>query len=260
MDHLSRQDQVMIELKQALSGYLSEYEEIDKPPLRNVLHKTELSGCLAKWAVKVNEFSIEYKLKSAIKSQILADFVANFSAGLMSLADKEAMLVSVTVSAVWTLFMDGSSNVKSSGLGVVLITPSGEPLRQSIRTVPLTNTEANYEALVVRLELDRGLGFKVIEIKCDSQLVVNQLYRIIDTREERIQQYLNMVQVLLSRFREWSIIHILREEYVEVDALANLGSSTKIKVSDVGALVQLLHSVLDVAGYYEANSTNLIWD
>ncbi|XP_075087524.1 uncharacterized protein LOC142169551 [Nicotiana tabacum] len=51
------------------------------------------------------------------------------------------------------------------------------------------------------------------------------------------------VQALLARFREWSIMHILREENAEVDALANLGLSTKMKVSDSGMVVQLMHSV-----------------
>ncbi|XP_075083527.1 uncharacterized protein LOC142167263 [Nicotiana tabacum] len=75
-----------------------------------------------------------------------------------------------------------------------------------------------------------------------------------------MQQYLNKVQTLLARFIEWSIIHIPREENVEADALANLGSSTEMKGSDSGTVVQLLHSVLDVDSYCEVNSTNLIWD
>ncbi|XP_075095125.1 uncharacterized protein LOC142173434 [Nicotiana tabacum] len=75
-----------------------------------------------------------------------------------------------------------------------------------------------------------------------------------------MQQYLNKVQALLARFREWSIIHIPREENVEADALANLGSSTKMKGSDSGTVVQLLHSVLGVDVYCEVNATNLVWD
>ncbi|XP_075095110.1 uncharacterized protein LOC142173422 [Nicotiana tabacum] len=75
-----------------------------------------------------------------------------------------------------------------------------------------------------------------------------------------MKQYLNKVQVLLSWFKEWSIVHIPREENVEADALANLESSTEMKGSDFGAVVQLLHSVLDADGYCEVNLTSLIWD
>ncbi|XP_070020290.1 uncharacterized protein [Nicotiana sylvestris] len=47
---------------------------------------------------------------------------------------------------------------------------------------------------------------------------------------------------------------------MEADALANLGSSKEIKESDSGTVVQLMHSLLDVDGYYEVNTTNLVWD
>ncbi|XP_075101677.1 uncharacterized protein LOC142177112 [Nicotiana tabacum] len=161
----------------------------------------EDEGRLAKWAVKINEFDIEYKPRTAIKSQVLADFVPNFNPGLLCLATKDA--------------------VKGFGIGVVLIMPSGETLRRAIRTVPLTNNEAEYEALIGGLELARGLD---------------------------------------SKFREWSITHILREENAEEDALANLGSSTKVKGTDFGMVVQLMHLVLDVDGYYKVTATNLVWD
>ncbi|XP_070057404.1 uncharacterized protein [Nicotiana tomentosiformis] len=144
----------------------------------------------------------------------------------MTLATKEAVLVLGMTSGVWTFFTDGASNIKGSGLGAVLITPLGETLSQAIRTILFTNNEAEYKALVPGLELSRGLGSEVIKIKCDSQLLVNQVYGSFDTKEERMQQYLNKVQALLARFREWSIVHIPREENIKADALANLGSST----------------------------------
>ncbi|XP_070045193.1 uncharacterized protein [Nicotiana tomentosiformis] len=75
-----------------------------------------------------------------------------------------------------------------------------------------------------------------------------------------MQQYVNKVQALLARFREWSITHIPRVENVKADALGNLGSSNEMIGSDSGTVVQLLHSVLDADGYCEVNTTNLVWD
>ncbi|XP_070032082.1 uncharacterized protein [Nicotiana tomentosiformis] len=222
--------------------------------------KPKLSGRLAKWAVEMSEFDIEYTPRTTIKSQVLADFVVDFSPGLLPLATKEAVMVSELTSGVWTLFTDGASNVKGSGLGVMLITPSGEILRLAIRTVPLTNNGAEYEALIAGLELARGLDSEIIDIKCDSQLVVNQVYGIFESKEERMQQYVMKVQALLTWFREWLITHIPREENVEADTLANLGSSTKMKGSNSSTVVQLMHSVLDADSYYKVNATNLVWD
>ncbi|XP_070039957.1 uncharacterized protein [Nicotiana tomentosiformis] len=208
----------------------------------------------------MSEFDIEYKLRTTIKSQVLANFIADFSQGLLLLAAKEAIMVSKLAPRVWTLFTDGTSNVKGSGLGIVLVTPSGETLRQSIRTVTLTNNEAEYEALIAGLELTWGLDSEAINIKCDSQLVVNQVYEIFDIKDERMQQYVVKVQALLSRFWEWSITHIPREENAEADALANLGSSTKLQGPESGAVVQPMNSTLDTNGYYVVNLTNLVWD
>ncbi|XP_070040918.1 uncharacterized protein [Nicotiana tomentosiformis] len=229
-------------------------------PLQNILHKPELLGTLAKWAVEMCEFDIEYKSRTAIKSHVLADFKADFSMGLLPMATKEAVVVSESTSGVRTLFMDRASNVKGSGLEIVLITPSGETLRQSIRMVPFTNNEAEYEALIAGLELVRGLNSEVIKIKCDSQLVVNQVYGIFDTKEERILQYVVKVQALLARFQEWSIAHIPMEDNAEEDALANVGSSTEMKGLESGLVVQLMNSALGMVGYYEVNSTSLVWD
>nr|XP_009781101.1 PREDICTED: uncharacterized protein LOC104230061 [Nicotiana sylvestris] len=82
-----------------------------------------------KKAVEISEFDIEYKPKTEIKSQVVADFMADLNPGLMPLATKEAVLVSKMTSGVWTLFTDGASNVKESGLGVVLVIHPGETLR-----------------------------------------------------------------------------------------------------------------------------------
>ncbi|XP_070054983.1 uncharacterized protein [Nicotiana tomentosiformis] len=207
----------------------------------------------------MSEFYIEYKLRTAIKSQVLANFVADFSSGQLPLASKEAIMVSESASGVWTLFTDRASNIKGSELGIVLITPSKETLRKAIKTIPLTKNEADYEALIAGLELARGLDSEVIEIKCDSQLVVNQVYGIFDTKEERMQQYVVKVQALLARFREWSITHIPMEDNAETDTLANLGSSTEIQGSESRTIVQLISSALDTDGYYEVNSTSLVW-
>lgn len=54
------------------------------------------------------------------------------------------------------------------------------------------------------------------------------------------------------------MIHIIREKNKEADECANLGSSTKMKGADSDDVVQFLHLVLDVDGYFEVNSTNMV--
>ena len=48
-------------------------------PMKQVLHKLETSRRLMKWAIELSEFDIRYKPKTAIKGQILANFVMEFT-------------------------------------------------------------------------------------------------------------------------------------------------------------------------------------
>ena len=48
-------------------------------PMKQVLHKPETSGRLMKWAIELSEFDIRNKPKTAIKGQVLADFVMEFT-------------------------------------------------------------------------------------------------------------------------------------------------------------------------------------
>ena len=48
-------------------------------PMKQVLHKTETSGRLMKWAIDLSKFDIRYKPKTAIKGQVLANFVMEFT-------------------------------------------------------------------------------------------------------------------------------------------------------------------------------------
>lgn len=48
-------------------------------PLKNVLSKPDISRRIAKWAIKLEEYRLYYEPRTAIKSQVVADFIANFS-------------------------------------------------------------------------------------------------------------------------------------------------------------------------------------
>ncbi|XP_070009620.1 uncharacterized protein [Nicotiana sylvestris] len=194
-----------------------------------------------------------------MKSQILADFVADFTPSLEPKVEKEPFLKKGTSSGIWTLFTDGASNVRGSGLGIVLRPSTGGVIRQSIKTTRLTNNEAEYEAVIADLELAKGIGAVVIEAKCDSLLVVNQVNGSFVVREDRMQRYLDEIQITLHCFKEWTLVHIPQEENSEADALANLGSSVEEDDILPGSVVQLSKSVIK-EGHAEINSTSLTWD
>jgi len=61
------------------------------------------------WAIELSEFDILYRPRTAIKAQALADFVATFTA-------KEDEDKGPTT---WMMWMNGLSNRRAEGVGVV---------------------------------------------------------------------------------------------------------------------------------------------
>ncbi|KAJ9553525.1 hypothetical protein OSB04_017570 [Centaurea solstitialis] len=132
-------------------------------PLRTVLRKPELTGRLAKWSIYLSGFDIEFKPKTAIKSQVLADFVAEFSPGLEPTTCDEVVMISDN--KPWILYVDGSSNVRGCGLGIVLKSSQGGNIVYSVRCeFKATNNEAEYEALIAGLDIALRLGAKQLHV------------------------------------------------------------------------------------------------
>ena len=76
----------------------------------------------------------------------------------------------------WQLYVDGSSNAKCSGAGVVLITPEKRAISYALRlNFPATNNDAEHEALIAGLKIAIEFNLKTIQIFSDSQLIVRQV-------------------------------------------------------------------------------------
>ena len=62
-----------------------------------------------------------------------------------------------------------------AGLGLELEAPTGEIIEHAIRLdFPTSNNEAEYEAIIARLDLAISVSSEKIMIRSDSQLVVGQ--------------------------------------------------------------------------------------
>ncbi|XP_075658982.1 uncharacterized protein LOC142628829 [Castanea sativa] len=138
--------------------------------------------------------------RSAIKAQVLADFIAEFTPSQDEL-DKEV----------------GAER----GIGVILKSPEGDKLEYTARLqYQNANNEAEYKALLKGLELAKSLGVESIIVKGDSQLVINQVNGMCEAKEDLMKKYLNKVKRLIQKFKEVGFVQLPREEHMEVDALA----------------------------------------
>ena len=48
-------------------------------PLRRVMNSPKAARRMALWVVELSEFDIQYRLRTAIKGQVMADFIVEFT-------------------------------------------------------------------------------------------------------------------------------------------------------------------------------------
>ena len=48
-------------------------------PLGDILRNKEANGCIIKWAVELGTYSIDFRSRPTVKSQALADFIAEWT-------------------------------------------------------------------------------------------------------------------------------------------------------------------------------------
>ena len=74
---------------------------------------------MALWAIELSKFDIQYRPRTAIKGQVVADFIAEYT----QLEGK-----GVEVLGQWSIHSDGSLNRQVGGAGVVIQTSEGDKI------------------------------------------------------------------------------------------------------------------------------------
>ena len=215
-------------------------------PIRAVLHRADASGRIAKWAIELTEFDINYRPRPSIKAQILADFVLECTAPVEAELESSEIIIGGRPSpneaelwrssfpeeradlleGAWVLHVDGSSNSSGAGAGLVLVSPEGIVTEYALRfEFPTTNNGAEYEALIAGLQIARELKVGRLQVYSDSQLVVGQVGGSYEAREESMVMYLGKVKNLIPAFDSFDIRHIPRTGNTRADLLSKLATS-----------------------------------
>ena len=120
---------------------------IDKP-LQKAMSNLEAVGWMVLWAIKLRKFDIQYHPRTAVKGQVVADFITKFTNVESQGAEEHPQ---------WSIHTDGSSNRQAGGAGTAIHSLEGDKIECMVHlNFPPTNNKAEYEALVVELDLAKA--------------------------------------------------------------------------------------------------------
>jgi ribonuclease HI len=191
---------------------------VSTTPLSEIIGCKDATGRVAKWAIELAAHTIQYKPRTTIKSQIIADFFADWGG--------HQYLPPAPDSAHWCMNFDGSKMLEGLGAGVVLTSPQGDKLQYVLQMhFRASNNIAEYEALVHGLKLAKEIGIWRILCFGDSDLVVHQVSGEWDAKDSNMASYRFYVQQLCGFFEGCEFHHVPRANNDEADRLSKIGST-----------------------------------
>ncbi|XP_056691812.1 uncharacterized protein [Spinacia oleracea] len=194
-------------------------------PMKSIMRKPELSGRMSNWKIQLGCYDISPSIQHEV--------------------DKEVnMLTDDGLSSTWTLYTDGSSNIRGTWLGIVLKSPQGDTIIQTVCCeFKATNNEAEYEGLIIGLSLELDMNIPLLEVRCDSLLIISQINGLYATKDSKMQAYLEVDKRLVDKFDSCTLQQIPRDRNTQDDALANLGSNIKSKLTSI-PVVHLMYPAI----------------
>ena len=126
---------------------------------------------------------------------------------------------------VYKMYFDGCSknNPGDAGIGIVIYKNDEEIVAECDYIGIKTNNEAEYNALILGLELAIENGIKILAVYGDSLLVINQMTNKYSVKNESlIRLYLKATE-LTKQFDYISFQHVYRKDNKRADYLSNVG-------------------------------------
>jgi ribonuclease HI len=184
-------------------------------PLRDMFENKESTRRMGKWATELAEHVINFVSRSAIKSQVLADFVADWTPSVTK-GDP------IVLEPVWEVQCDGAYCHLGSAAAAVLKSPSGIKLRYTLRLNydNCTNNMAEYEGLLLALRKARVVGARRLVILIDSELVAGHIEKTYKAKKPDMMKYLQAVRSMEKFFIGITVRSFPRHYNNEADAIA----------------------------------------
>jgi ribonuclease HI len=199
--------------------------------LGELFRNSEASARITKWAAELSGYHITFEPRTAIKSQVLADFIVDWTGPTWQQEEPSEK--------VWTIHCDGAWCHAGAGVAAIITSPTGVKHRYAARlsfaleSDRCTNNIAEYEAIILGLHKLRALGVTTYIVKIDSKVVAGQVEKEYSAKDPTLMQYLTAVHSLEKQFKGFTLQHVDRARNEEADALAKAAARGETLPSDV---------------------------
>ena len=123
------------------------------------------------------------------------------------------------------MYFDGSLMKKDVDIGLVFVSPLRVHMRYMVYLhFPSSNNVAEYEALINGLRIAIELGIRLLDVRGDSQLVIDQVMKESSYDDTKMAAYCREVRWLEDKFDGLELNHIPRCLNKTADALAKATS------------------------------------
>jgi len=124
------------------------------------------------------------------------------------------------------MYFVGSLRKTGAGAGFLFISPLGIHVRYVIKIhFAASNNVAEYEALVNGLKVAIELGVQLLDVRGDSQLVIDQVMKTSNCHDPKMEAYCKEVRRLEDKFHGLELVHITRRYNEVADELAKIAST-----------------------------------
>jgi hypothetical protein len=174
--------------------------------LSELFRNPEASIRITKWAAELSGYHITFEPRTAIKSQVLADFIVDWI-GPITQPDMSA-------EKVWTIHCNGAWCHAGAGAAAVITSPTGVKHRYAARlsfaleSDRCTNNVAECEAVILGLRKLQALSVTTCIISTDSKVVVGQVKKDYAAKDPALAQYLTAVRSLERQFKGFTLQHV----------------------------------------------------
>jgi hypothetical protein len=161
-------------------------------PLNDIVGNRDSSGRISKWSMELLECVIDFKKRSAIKSQILADFLAEWM-------EPSSPAEGIIPESPWLLYCNGGWGHSGASVAALLISPSRIKLCYVARlqltngTDKCTNNITKYKVVMLGIHKLRAISVQTCLLHTDSKVMEGKIEKECIAREATLEKYLSLV-------------------------------------------------------------------